>query len=329
MIRSGFWAHKPKSVLNKLILTGGPPRSGTTILAKTLNAHPRIVTMIDDLVYECWALYYYRNRTGLIDDIRQGRTDPEQAGLTLWRHLVRRKRLYGVAPSEKTAGLALAKPPERPDGELPNHQDLILERYVMPLAELDRLQYICLKSPELSFHLPEMAQLFPAARLVISYRPVIEIAESMFRKGLTVTDVRVFWARWQEETDDRGVLRAPPGVLPRWQALWPDVSDFDRCAIYAASYLWAIATGLAQLPRERYLLYDHSLFRRRPQQVLPLLADFLDINEEGFASTYTRISKARPDVPRDMLGRLDALREVLALDDLDRRLQDLSRCGSR
>jgi hypothetical protein len=312
-----------QDLFSKLILACGPPRSGTTLLARTLNVHPEIVTMIDDHVHECWAIYYYLHRTGLIDDIRQGRIDQSGAEMALWRHLVRNDRLNGVAPSKKTGSLEPAPPPVRPGGDPPNRQDQKLVRYGMPLADLGRIRHVCLKSPEISFHLPEMAELFPAAKLVISYRPVIEIAESMYRKGLTVKAVKVFWARWQHETDTRGILQAPPGVPPRWQALWPEVSDFERCAIYAASYLWSIVGGLERLPRERFFLYNHTSFRQRPRPVLRRLARFLDVDRKGFAAARSRVSARPPTIPGHFQKQLGDLEEALGLKDIRDRLLHL------
>ena len=60
-------------ILNRLIFIGGSPRSGTTFAAQSLNHHPNIMTAIDDHVFECWRLFYYRTRVGLIQQIRDSR----------------------------------------------------------------------------------------------------------------------------------------------------------------------------------------------------------------------------------------------------------------
>ncbi len=76
-------------ILKRLILIGGPPRSGTTFAARSLNFHPQIMTAIDDLVYESWCLYYYRTRTGLVQMLRNGACGAVEIQQVLKEHLVR------------------------------------------------------------------------------------------------------------------------------------------------------------------------------------------------------------------------------------------------
>jgi hypothetical protein len=93
---------KEIEILDRTIFVGGPPRSGTTFAAKSLNLHPGIVTAIDDHVYECWGLYYYRDRVGLVQKLRTGTLSTEEVKNTLKNHLFENDRLIGAAPSTKT-----------------------------------------------------------------------------------------------------------------------------------------------------------------------------------------------------------------------------------
>ena len=91
-------------ILDKIIFVGGPPRSGTTYAVKSLNLHPAFVAAIDDHVYECWGLYYNRDRTGLVQELRSRQLIPEEAQRILKEHLIVDDQLIGVASSEKTKG---------------------------------------------------------------------------------------------------------------------------------------------------------------------------------------------------------------------------------
>lgn len=277
----GLDLHKEHRLADRLILVGGPPRSGTTFAVRCLNAHPQVMAAIDDHVYECWALYYHPSRIGLVADLRHRPVTRAECLDRLENHLLAGDYLAGVALSDKTAGLSPSPPRTRPDhGAIPPDKKTI--RFQFPLARFREDSYLCLKSPEISFVLPELAALLPDARFILVYRPLLEIAESMFRKGTNVRKVAVYHRRWRNETDGAGLPVFPPGVPAEWQTAWSGVTDFQRCLLYAASYMRAMIRDIGQVPANRLLLYNHADMRSNPEQVFARWAKFLDIPAPGF-----------------------------------------------
>jgi len=310
---------KDSRLADRLVLVGGPPRSGTTFAARCLNAHPQVMTAIDDHVYECWALYYYRNRTGLVADLRTRPVTRAECLERLGNYLVDGDYLAGVAPADKTAGLSPSPPRTRPDrGAIP--PDLKTVRFQFPLAKFREDSYLCLKSPEISFVLPQLATLLPDARFIMVYRPLLEIAESMFRKGENVRLLAVYHRRWRNETSESGLLLPPPGVPEEWRAAWSGVTDFQRCLVYAASYMRAMIRDIGQIPANRLLLYNHAAMRSNPDRVFARWAKFLDIAAAGFDQAGgTGLKTGVPVIPdhmereyRDICGRFSL--ERLASD---------------
>jgi hypothetical protein len=283
-------------LLDRLIFIGGPPRSGTTFAARCLNLHPRLMTAIDDHVYESWSLYHYPTRTGIVERLRREPADGLREAVrdSLARTLAEGGSLRGVAPSPKTAGCAPAPFAPLTAGSSAVPLNLNLERYAFPLSRFEDDWRLCLKSPEISFVLPALASCFPEAKFVIVYRPLREIAESMYRSGQTVKRVPVFHARWKDETDGRGRVVPPPGVPAGWDEPWRRASGFQRCVIYAASYLSRLALDAPRLPRERRLAYDHARLRREPVETLRRLANFLGVEEAGFDAARSQL---KPSVP--------------------------------
>lgn len=306
-----------EDILNGLVLVGGPPRSGTTFAARSLNAHPHLVTAIDDHVYECWALYYYRTRVGLVQDIRTRSREitGEEVNRRLREHLVSGGGLAGIAPSVKTDGCPSASLPVRPDTH-PIQADSALNRYFFPLDRFGEGWRLCLKSPEISYVLPQLAAFLPGAKFVLVYRPVVEIAESMYRKGLTVKKVSIFHKRWDSERDDAGVLVPPPGVPVEWFDLWRRVSDFQRCVIYAAAYLRAVVEGVKQLPVGRVFVYDHTHMRECPGEVFGELASFLGVEESGFRPAVEELKVKAPEISIELIDSLKEIEEALGLKEL-------------
>lgn len=298
----------PEKILDRLLLVGGPPRSGTTLAARMLNLHPYIYAAVDDHVHECWALYHYPSRRGLVDDLRRGPLSPAQARERLDRHLFRSGRIAGVASSPKTAGLPGAEPATRGNRPLPRHD--------LPLGSLPQGSCLCLKSPEICFVLPQLAGLLPSARFVLVFRPLAEIAESMFRKSRTVRRQAVFNRRWEGEQDGEGRLLPPPGVPGEWTGLWRQGTGFQRCALNAAAYARAMAAGCAALPAERIFVYDHARLRARPEPVLSALARFLGLEESGFAGAAAMIRGQAPPLPGELAAEFEPLRSELGLDAL-------------
>ncbi|MBN1224490.1 MAG: sulfotransferase [Candidatus Aminicenantes bacterium] len=309
-------------LFDRMILIGGPPRSGTKLAAWILNCHPQIAAAIDDHVYECWALYYYPTRIGMVDRLRKRPLSRRTAARILENHLVCGQHLIGVAPSEKTSGYPESRPPVRPDFEVTS-QDVKLIRHTLPLDPFFLDRHLCLKSPEISFVLPQLAAIFPGARFVLVYRPVSEIAESMYRKGNNVKNIPVYHARWKKEHGEDGGLAAPPGVPLEWTGLWKSVSDFQRCVIYGASYIRALEQGLRRVKPERYFVYNHTDLRRDPQSVLTQMARFLNADAEGFQAALKRIRPQTPPLPKQLQGELDSIGVDLELEGLFSRIKML------
>lgn len=313
-----------EDILERLVLVGGPPRSGTTFAAKSLNAHPHLVTAIDDHVYECWALYYYRTRVGLVQDIRvhPREIDREEVNRRLREHLVSGDRLAGVAPSLKTGDCPSAVLPVRPDADA-IQADFKLSRCMFPLERFGEDWRLCLKSPEISYVLPELASFLPGVNFVLVYRPVIEIAESMYRKGLTVKKVSVFHKRWDGERDESGRLVPPPGVPGEWFGLWREVSDFQRCVIYAVCYLRAMVEGVKRVPGERVFVYDHARMRESPGEVFGELASFLGMDESGFRPAIEGLKVEVPEISMELIDSLKEMEEVLGIKEIMKELARL------
>ncbi len=320
----------PEKILDRLVLVGGPPRSGTTFAAKALNAHPRIVTAMDDPVHECWALYHYPTRRGLVDDLRQGSLMRAEVVARLKDHLFAGDRFAGVAPSAKTESSPISAAPPPPAGIMPGERKVI--RHALPLARFAADWRLCLKSPEISFVLPRLADLLPSARFVLVFRPLAEIAESMFRKSRTVRRQPVFNRRWEGETDGEGRLLPPPGVPAEWTGLWRQGTGFQRCVLNAAAYARAMASGCAALPAERFFVYDHARLRTRPEPLLCALAAFLGLDAAGFAGVAAALRPEVPALTRELEAQFEPLREELGLEALADGLaglaaQSLSRWG--
>jgi len=302
----------------------GCPRSGTTLAMRILENHPRCLGVSDDHVHESWSLYYYGNRTGILADLRVA---PAKDSLpaTLWSALIRNGRLECIADVPHTREWPLSKPRQRPDGRtLPT--DNRRRRRARALGKLSAETRICLKSPEISHFLPELAAAFPHARFVLVFRSLEEIAESMFRMGNRVSRVAVFHRRWSTEKSTTGRLIPPPGVPEEWYGLWGEVSDFGRCAIYAAAYLKAMAEGVSNLPASRTFVYDHNQLRGTPEETLDRLARWMGIDAEGFRPSLPLIRSAQPDLTSIPKDELRAISRQLGVND---RLEQLKSGISR
>ncbi len=312
-----------KDIFKRMILIGGAPRSGTTFAARSLNSHPKIVTAVDDHVYECWGLYYYGTRSGLIQEIRCREMSRKDAIDILKNHLFSGNKLKCAAPSEKTAGYPFSPLPVRPDAATVS-MDSQLVRHSLPLERFGKEWYLCLKSPEISYVLPQLANLFEKTKFVLVYRPIIEIAESMYRLGNIVKQVSVFYKRWKHETNSSGELIPPPGIPTEWHKLWQIVSDFQRCVINAASYLRAELEGAAEIPAGRVFVYDHSQLQKHPAQVFARLADFLGVDPSGFKKAVTELRGTTPAIGSDLRYEYEIIARQLNLKGLVTRLESLN-----
>ncbi len=311
-------------LLDRMVLVGGPPRSGTTFAAKSLNLHPSVMTAIDDHVYECWGLYYYRDRAGLVQELRTHPLSTEEVKHSLTHHLVDGDYLVGAAPSDKTANYPeISKIPSLYPGTVRSLLDANLVRYSFPLEQFSPEWYLCLKSPEVSHVLPQLASHLPGAKFLLVYRPVIEIAESMYRIGTRVKRFPVFHERWKQEKEESGVLLAPPGVPAEWYDLWQNATDFQRCVIYTAGYIRAIVEGTSVLPPHRYMVYNHAQLRNQPGETWKKLARFLDIEESGFQSALPHLQIRTPVIPPHLEKELQEIGEKLDLNRLEQKIETL------
>ncbi len=315
---------KHPDLFNRLIFIGGSPRSGTTYAARSLSLHPKIVTAIDDFQYECWALYYYQGRIGLIQDLRTGKPgmDSQKARDILWKYLVENDCLKSIAPSGKSKGYPLSPSiePLTPDTVL-SVRNINLERHIFPLEQFSTQWYLCLKSPELSFTSLQLAELFPQSKFIWVFRPFIEIAESMYRMGSRVKRFPIFYERWKQETDINGRFVPPPGIPDEWAEPWQKATDFQRCVIMAAAYIRAILEAIPYLPPHRWIIYNHKHLREHPDGVFQKLADFLDVEAEGFNEAITRLDTVLPPVDSNLIREYGEIEEKLRLNLLETKIK--------
>lgn len=308
------------AIVKRIIFVGGPPRSGTTFAVKSLNLHPGFVAAIDDHVYECWGLYCYRDRVGLVQDLRTGQISPAEAQNALLNHLFADGRLVGAAPSGKTSAYPLAMKAGSP-GFVRSLLDQDLLRHDIPLEKFSGAWRLCLKSPEISFVLPQLANHFPDAKIVLVYRPLIEIAESMFRIGNMVTRFPVFHKRWMLEKGNGGEWIPPPGVPAEWHGLWQSVSGFQRCVVYAASYLRGLLQGISEVAHDRYFIYNHASLRKSPGQIFQSLAKFLAVEASGFQIAEAQLRIESPLIPAQAKKEYAEIEREMALKQLMQQIE--------
>ncbi len=315
------------------------------LLAKILNAHPEISVAMDNSVYESWSLYYYRTRQGLVQELRVGMLTPDQARARMLEYLVKDGQVWGVAPSPKVAGYPLAPAPVRPGSDEPVRWGFTWRisrsvrrrlgwrgtdphrfvRHRVPVASYRDDLRLCLKSPEIVFVLPELVRAFPQSKIVLVYRPIIEIAESMYRKGFEWR-LSSYHRRWKQEVDEYGDLIPPPGVPEKWRELWSGVSDFQRCVIYAASYLRAMALDVPKLP-EPVFIYDHVDLRQEPSSVLDPLAEYLGVEAGGWQRATKMIQKTRPKVSLELEIEYAEIAPEIAVQEWSTRIARLATKG--
>ncbi|MBP7865990.1 MAG: sulfotransferase [Acidobacteria bacterium] len=305
------------------MLITGPPRSGTTFLTRSLGEQPTLRALIDDAVYERWSLYYYPTRTGLAADLRRGAIEAEDARDCLMADLVSGDTLRGVAASPHTAGYPRSSPPRRPDGTA-DPRDARLDRRDIPLAEIPWGTRFILKSPELSFVMPAMADALPGVRWIAVVRPLEEIAESMYRKGNSVQRP-VFHRRWASERDAEGRPAPFPGIPDAWADRWRSGAPADWCALAAAAYVRALADTLPGLPAGTWHLHDHARLRREPSSTLGALAAFLGIAEPPLAWVALSIKAGVPQPPPEIVEACRRVRSDPQTGEAFDRLETLSR----
>ena len=313
----------PPSFWERMILVGGPPRSGTSFIIRSLNLHPSVVALIDDHVFECWGLYRYRDRSGLVTELRQGKLGPDQVRQKLSAHLCRDRELLGAADSAETTSFPIIAEPKYAGHHPRSAPGANLVRHRLPLAALSRDCYLCLKSPEISFVLPQLAECLPPSRFVLVYRSALETAESMYRKGRMVKRIQVYHARWRRECDPYGRLVPPPGVPRKWHELWGEVSDFQRCVVYTAAYLEALAAGAAQIERGRVFLYRHDWLRSHPANIFQALARFLNVPQDGFNAAHEQLKSERISIERALCDEYEQVAQALELNAIMKDLQTL------
>jgi hypothetical protein len=327
-----------EDIFKNMIFAGGPPRSGTTLLARLLNAHPRIMVVADNSRLEYWGVYYYRSREGLVAQLRDHTLTPERARHYLAEKMVRKGYVWGAATS--SSRYPRVPPPPRPDQHLSPWTRLKkllkfrlammqgrpfgqLQRRRVPLTEFVSNYRLCLKSPEIVFVLPQLAQAFPQTRFVLVFRSVLAVAESMYRKGQE-WKLDSYHRRWAKEKDKAGSLIPPPGVPPKWYELWQTVTDFQRCVIYAASYLRALLGSAPLLPKDKLFLYAHQALRRRPEAVLQSMATFLQIDVEEMYRLVPLIQAQRSERKNDFAAAYDDVAMALRIAELENQASKLA-----
>lgn len=322
----------PSTIFDNLILVGGPPRSGTTLLAKILNHHTHIATAIDNTVYESWGLYYYRYRTGLCNNLRHEQLTAKQIQKVLMDHISKDSYIIGVASSESV----LKHPYTKRQKQLRHNPLFLLKMLTSPKAilkqlhnkslenELDRRRNVpyksfqndlrlSLKSPEIVFFLDVFEQVFPKAQFVLVFRPIIEVAESMYRKGFE-WKLASYHRRWNNERDKDGNLVPPPEIPVMWHNLWGKASDFQRCVIYAVSFLRSLVLNLEKINNSRYFLYYHPDIVSSPKQVLSAMANFLGEDFHGFESSLNSIISQKQDIKKDLIIQYDEISDNLRIE---------------
>jgi hypothetical protein len=316
---------KATEILDQIIFVGGPPRSGTTFAAKSLNFHPAFVAAIDDHVYECWGLYYNRDRVGLVQELRSRQLRPEEAQEILKNHLFADGRLVGAATSDKIKSFPqVSTSASLGFGAVRSILDNDLKRHLIPLEQFSSKWRLCLKSPEISFVLPQLACHFPGTKFVLVYRPIVEIAESMYRIGNRVKRFPVFHKRWIDETNETGEMIPPPGVPTEWNKLWQTASDFQHCVIYAASYMRGLLEGISALAPGRYFVYNHAHLRKSPRTIFQQLAQFFGLDLSGFHASIKQVQINVPVVQPQQMREYSEIEAELNLNPLLKTIESLA-----
>lgn len=297
---------RARELIENAVFIGGVPRSGTTFLARSLNSHPDFVLSADDHVLESWGLYYYKTRVGIVDGLRRGVLKSAEALVALENHLFDGDQLLRAVPSEKVSAFPFSSPVARPDG-VPLEGDDDLKRHDVPLSSFSGRWRLCLKSPEITYVLKDLFSLLPSARFILVYRPLAEVAESMYRMGEKVKKVKIYHRRWRDEKDDRGRLVPPPGISPDWAEFWGEVTDFQRCIINGASYLKALSLQLNKTPKETVFCYNHRVLQDNPSPVIKELSDFLQCSEEGFLTACKGLNPSTFHLPSGLKEEFDHL----------------------
>ena len=302
----------------RMVFVGGPPRGGTTLAIRLLERHPDILGIIHDHVHEFWPLYYYGDRSGVVADLRHG-VASEAVRKTLYSGLIREGWLTGIADAPHTVFMPISPPPERPDG---NSLPVDTERklHALRVDQIPDRARLCIKSPEISHVLPQLSSAFSGARFVIVFRPLQEIAESMFRRGNRVKRVEIFHRRWRRDEAIHPENAIPPGVPLEWESLWRDSDDFSRCVIYGASFLDALIKGVGALAPEICFVYDHAKMRRGPDRIMAALAHFLDIDPIGLVGVDEWVRRDSPPISSDLLRIYQGVSKSLGLESIYRGL---------
>lgn len=315
---------KPEELLERIIFVSGPPRSGTTFAVKSLNHHPAFIAAIDDHVYECWGLYYYRQRCGLVHEMRIRSVKKAETEEILGRHLFHDDHLISAAPSEKTKNFTeVPESLSRYPGSIRSVLDRDVIRYSVPLTHFSAEWRICLKSPEISFVLPQLADVFPQAKFVLVYRPIIEIAESMYRTGNMVIRFPVYHRRWVEEKKESGELMPPPGIPEEWNTLWQKATDFQRCVMYASSYVRAILQGVARIKSDRYFIYNHKDLLKDPASIFGPMAEFLAVDISGFKKAKEMLKADDNWISAQLISQYSEIDQDLSADSLMHQMESL------
>lgn len=190
-----------------MLFVCGPQRSGTTALADYLNLHPEVLL--------CMERYKW---------IQARDIQPEL--FTFERILD-----YRMSPQE-----------DRQETNTPReHHEKLLS-----LKDPEQLKWVGDKNPSYVNHLSPLAESNPAARFIVTYRPLEEVAES-------------FDARWKDDHDPWRMGGFESGV-ERWNEALRSARDFVENAVNL-----------------NVLFLDYHEFFRVDPTAISMLARFLDI----------------------------------------------------
>lgn len=281
----------PETLAERALFVAGPARGGTTLLARLLGSSSGFYNVFTNDVYEHRMLYDYTDHSGLC---RQLLDTPEAVAADIVRALaagISDGRTLRPVSAETTAARPLRWQRARRALGWPTRPGAAR----IPLAALPRHARVVLKSPELVFVAPLLAELLPEARFALTWRSVEQVTLSMWRKGRDGW----YWAGWQKERDRDGRFLLPPTVHPRWADLWQEASDLQRCAIRAISYFDGLEKTRAALG-ERAVICSHAALCSSLEAAVDVLC------------------RALPDATREELlafgGEIDPARRETRLD---------------
>jgi hypothetical protein len=183
--------HSSNLPLRSPVFVGGTGRSGTTVFARLLGAHPDIFSLR-------WESQFIVARHGMIDLVDAGLGKAELGKfLELMRGRWFKRTLNKGKPNEYDAGLSADLSQERLDGAIERLQEgarsgsadgsRIAAEFIAGLLEERTLQAgatrWCEKTPRNSIYFDRLAQMFPEGKFINVLRDGRDVACSMVERG--------------------------------------------------------------------------------------------------------------------------------------------------